>query len=349
MIERRLGADMRGRGGETALVFGEGVGVERVLSRQVLHVDEGVGAGDAGAERGRRLAAVALAVIGVARRGEIGLGQIGPLGPLALGNAPPEPDAIGARRRAEDARQRGALEAGQRIVVGAFLERGDGPDRGGEKRDLARKDVAEEAGDAQGHVDARPAEHGERQDLEAADAVRRHVPGRAAAEQREGLREIVAAGAHRRRAPEVEHDALRPFAVILRIAREHLLGGAAADLPGVAGRGRARIDGEEIAPGRQHVEPAARRRAGRARRHEAPVERAEEAERLGRAAGGDALGNVAAVSASSSSPEAKPSAPSGERPNTCSPSPIRMSLRSQSQASSATSASSGGLPSAAHS
>ena len=58
---------------------------------------------------------------------------------------------------------------------------------------------------------------------------------------------------------------------------------------------------------------------------------------------------VSAASASSSSPEAKPSALSGERPNTCSPSPTRMSLRSQSQPSSAMSASSGGLPSAAHS
>ena len=105
MVEGGTGADMRGRGGEAALMLGEGVGVERVLSRQVLRVNEGVGAGDAGAERRSGLAAVALAVIGVARGGEIGLGQIRPPGPLALGNAPSEPDAIGARRRAEDARQ----------------------------------------------------------------------------------------------------------------------------------------------------------------------------------------------------------------------------------------------------
>ena len=86
------------------------------------------------------------------------------------------------------------------------------------------------------------------------------------------------------------HDPLRPVAVVLRVAREHLLGGAPADLPGVAGRHRARIDGVEVAPGRQHVEPAARRRAGRPGGDEAPAERAQQAERFGRAAGGDALG-----------------------------------------------------------
>ncbi len=77
--------------------------------------------------------------------------------------------------------------------------------------------------------------------------------------------------------------------MILRIARKHLLPRAPSDLPGVAGRDGARIDGEQIAPGRQHVETAARRSAGRPRRDEASGERAQEAERFGRAAGGDAL------------------------------------------------------------
>ena len=47
VIERRRGAERRGGGGEAALVLGEGVGVEHVLPGQVLHMDEGVGAGDA--------------------------------------------------------------------------------------------------------------------------------------------------------------------------------------------------------------------------------------------------------------------------------------------------------------
>ena len=133
-------------------------------------------------------------------------------------------------------------------------------------------------------------EHGERQDFEPVDAVRRDVPGRPAADQRERLREVVAAGAHGGRAPEVEHDPLRPVAVVLGVAGEHLFGRAPADLPGVAGRDGTRIDGVEVAAGRQDVEPTARRRARRPRRQEAPGERGQKAERLGRAAGRDPLG-----------------------------------------------------------
>ena len=77
--------------------------------------------------------------------------------------------------------------------------------------------------------------------------------------------------------------------MVLRIAGKHFLPRATSDLPGVAGRDGARIDGEKVAPGRQHIETAARRSAGRARRDEASGERAQEAERFGRAAGGDAL------------------------------------------------------------
>ena len=90
------------------------------------------------------------------------------------------------------------------------------------------------------------------------------------------MRDIVAAGAHRRAAPEIEHDAARPFAVVPGVTRDDFLGGAPADLPGGARRHGARIDAEEIAPGRQHVEPPARRRAGRARRDKTAVERGEQ-------------------------------------------------------------------------
>ena len=64
-------------------MLGEGVGVERVLSGQILRMNEGLGAGDPRAKRRRRFARFALAVIGVAGRGEISLRQLGPLRPLA--------------------------------------------------------------------------------------------------------------------------------------------------------------------------------------------------------------------------------------------------------------------------
>ena len=164
------------------------------------------------------------------------------------------------------------------------------------------------------------------------------------------MREIVAAGAHRRRAPKVEHDALRPVAVVLRVARQNLVGRAPPDLPGVAGWGR-RAD-----RWRRDCARSAIRRGGRA-----PARRPVRARRSGRRAHATARAirqrrraatrslRVSRAPASRSSPAAKPSALSGERPNTCRPSPTRMSLRSQSQASRATSASSGDLPSAAHS
>ena len=290
MIERRICPGGRRRGGEPAFMLGEGVGVERVLARQVLRMHEGLRGGDAGAERRARLPRFALALVSMAGRGEIGLRQLRPFRPLTLGDAPSEPDPIGARRRAEHPREACASEPGERIVADALLKRGDGANGGVEQRDLARKDVAEEAGNAQCRVDPRPAQHRQRQHLEAADAVRRRVPGRTAADERESLREIVAAGAHGRRAPEVDDDPLRPVAVVLRMAGQHLLGRAPPDLPGVAGRGRARIDGVEIAPGRQHVEAPPRRRAGRSGGDEASAERPDEPEQFGGAAGGHALG-----------------------------------------------------------
>ena len=68
-------------------------------------------------------AALAGAVIGMARRLEIGAAQFVALAPVAARQYSAEAHAIAAGRRAENA---GGRLAGQRIVLGAFLERGDG-------------------------------------------------------------------------------------------------------------------------------------------------------------------------------------------------------------------------------
>src|SRR5580704_13802699 len=287
MIERRIGPRFRRRGGEAALMLGEGVGVERVLAGQVLRMNESLGAGDPRSKLGRGFARVALAVIGVAGRGKISLRKLGPSRPLAPADTRAEPDTISAGRCAKYARR--VFKTGQRIVIAALLKRGDCANDGGKQGDLAWKNVSEQAGNAQRHVDPRPAQHGERQNLKAVDASRRGVPGRPAADQRKSLRQIVAAGSHRRRAPKVKDDALRPFAMVLRVALADLFGRAAPDLPCVASRGGTRIDGVEIAAGRQNVEAPARRCASRPRRHETPAERAQQAEGFGGAAGGHAL------------------------------------------------------------
>ncbi len=172
MIERRICPQLRRRRGEAAFMLGEGVGVERVLPRQVLRVNEGLGAGDTGAERRRRFQRIALAVVSVAGRGKISLRQIRALGPVASRDTRSQANPVCARRRAEHPHEAHAFEPGERIVVGALLERGDGANGGGEERDLAREDVAEQAGNAQGHIDPRPAQHRQRQNFEAADAAR---------------------------------------------------------------------------------------------------------------------------------------------------------------------------------
>ena len=83
---------------------------------------------------------------------------------------------------------------------------------------------------------------------------------------------------------------------------QNLFGRAAPDLPGVAGRHGARIDGVEIAPGRQHVETAARRRARRPGRHETSAERAQQAERFGAPQAATRSLSVSRAASSRSSP-----------------------------------------------
>ena len=63
----------------------------------------------------RRFARFAFAVIGVAGRGKISLGQLGALRQSPSRDARAEPDAVGAGRRAEKSAARG-LQAGERIV-----------------------------------------------------------------------------------------------------------------------------------------------------------------------------------------------------------------------------------------
>ena len=153
MIERRIGPRFRRRGGEAAFMLGESVGVERILSGQVLHMNEGLGAGDPRSKLRRRFARVALAIIGVAGRGKISLRKLGPIRPLAPGDTRAEPDTISAGRRAKYSRCTLALKTGQRIVFGALLKRSDGANGGCEERDLAWKDVSEQAGNAQRYID----------------------------------------------------------------------------------------------------------------------------------------------------------------------------------------------------
>ena len=181
------------------------------------------------------------------------------------------------------------------------------------------------------HVDPRPAELAQRHDLEAGHPPGRVVPDRPAAEQREHLGDVVALGAHRGRAPHGQPD--RP-----RVRRRCRRGAApAASRPAptptsqaLRRRDRLGVDGVEVAPGRQHVDQPAGRRAGRPGRHVAAVQRVQHAVDLVGRCGPAAAPPRSAANRSTALDVRRPSAPSTSahdrrrlrrRPSSASPSP----------------------------
>ena len=92
------------------------------------------------------------------------------------------------------------------------------------------------------------------------------MPRRPDTEQREDLGHVVALCAHRGGAPGDEADHPRQRAGLGPLAVEQRVGEPPADLPRqLRGQG-ARVDAVEVAPGREHVDAPAGRRARRARR-----------------------------------------------------------------------------------
>ena len=222
--------------------------------------------------------------VGAGRRGEIAVAQFAPRDPAAAFDQRGHARAVGARGRSVDAHggfaEGGfvqiARDTGQRIDLGAFLPPPDRPHHRVEHRDLRFERVAEQAGDAQGHIDPRPAQPVRRDDLEAGDPAGAFVPHRLCADQHQRERQVLPAGAHRGAAPQVDHQRARPLALFLQMPADQLVGRAPGQHHCGMGRHGARIDGEHVAAGRQHVAPAAGRRAGRTRFDEAAIERIEQ-------------------------------------------------------------------------
>src|SRR4051812_29314899 len=103
--------------------------------------------------------------------------------------------------------------------------------------------ITEEAGDAADDVDARVAELGERDDLEADDASALHLPARPHAEQRQYLCDVVALRAHRTRAPDRDTDGVGVATFLAQEAIEHAGSEQLTGLPGGGTRHDARVDG----------------------------------------------------------------------------------------------------------
>ncbi len=261
MQELGVAAEHGVGGGEPAFKIREGRADQHVDLGHVLNMDMRVGVGDARAERRDRLRAVAGAIIGVAGGGKIGAAKIVAVRPVAAQRAIADAEAVSSVGGAENAAQ--IVCAFQRIEYGFFVERGDGAHRVVEKRDEVSEHVAKQTRDLQRHVDARKLEPRLRQNFEADDSRARRVPMRRDAQKRQRLREILAAGADRRAAPQIEHDMAREFAMLLRMAHHHFRGCATPDVVSRLRRRMARIDAIEVAACRQNVGASARRRAGR--------------------------------------------------------------------------------------
>ena len=188
--------------------------------------------------------------------------------------------AVVARRRAEHAGscapQRRALQTArggrQRVPIRCLIACRNGSDGDVEQQDLCLERIAEQARDPQRHVDARPVEQRQRQDLDPADPRRTVIPNRPRAHQHQRQGKILAAGAHGGAAPQVDDQRARIFALVLQMPPQQLGRRALRQDQRRAVRHRARIDGEQVPPGGQHVRTAARWRSRRTRCNHAAIQ-----------------------------------------------------------------------------
>ena len=257
----------------------------------VLVVQDQLDRGEALLEQAVLGHALGRAAVGIAAPGDVGAREVGIAFPAALVDQRLQPGAVRSRLGAEHAKARAAPgELGRRRPAPPEPARRPGRARRSgsaprarraprppaprvEQRDLRREGIAEKPGDAQRDVNAGAVEQAERQDLDAGNPVRGAVPQRARAEQGERLGEVVAAGAHVGGAPGRQRHRARPVAVLLNVALDQQRRRPPAEMPGGRGWHGARVDREEVAPGRQHVRTAAGRRAARSGLDEPALER----------------------------------------------------------------------------
>src|SRR5690554_972844 len=185
----------------------------------------------------------------------------------------------------------GAHAGGNGVVVGGLIERPDGADGAVEQGNLGGKGVAEEAGNTQGNVDAGAAQPGQGDDLVTRDAQRAGILDGPRADQRQRLGNIVAAGAHIGRAPDRQSDRTEMVAMVLQVAEDQAFGGLFAEIPSRWGGHSAVVEREEIAAGRQHVEPAARGSAGGTGGDELTIQAIEQCLDFGGTGGGQTGAN----------------------------------------------------------
>src|SRR5262249_25091917 len=100
-----------------------------------------------------------------------------------------------------------------------------------QERDKVRKSVAKKTTDADSHVNARPTQFFQRDDLHSHQAPVFTLPHGTHAKQREDLGHVIAVRAHGARSPNADADALRISAVLFYVASETFAGQLLTDLP----------------------------------------------------------------------------------------------------------------------
>ena len=198
--------------------------------------------------------------VAVAAPRRVHRGQVAVDAPVARVEEGEDARAVGARLGAEHPRV--VVEPGQTSGV---VEHGDHVGEG----------VAEEPGDADDDIDARPAQLVLGDELDAGHPARLLGPHRAHPQEGEDLSDVVAPGAHAGRAPDDEADGGRGGISLDDVAHDDRFSQLLADVPRQPRRDGLRVDRVEVASRRQDVGHATRRRAARAGRYGSSVESRE--------------------------------------------------------------------------
>ena len=169
---------------------------------------------------------------------------------------------------------------GQRMLAHEVLldglVRAGGQERGlGQQLDLQRHQVAEDARQRDHHVDPRPAEFGQRDQLRAGQAAVA-VEARPGADQGQGLGDRCPLGLEVVGAPQHDGDGLGEGMAVRHVALDQAFGLARAVLHRIGAGDAEGVEAVQVAPGGQDLRRA-QQVAARGGPHEAAVQRAQQA------------------------------------------------------------------------
>ena len=117
--------------------------------------------------------------------------------------------------------------------------------------------IAKQARDAQGYIHPGTCQQRQGNQLQIHQAPAGPIPHRPHPHQGQGLGDVLAAVAHRRRAPDTQGKFLEVFPLLLQVQLQQQFGAAAAQIPGRFRGQTPQIEAVEVAAGGQQVGPAA--------------------------------------------------------------------------------------------